>query len=190
LPNSPLHLTPPIIRFPPLTQLPPLQSQIEINSLKLFPSPFFPFYFFFFKKFAINPFTLSSDLLFQNFILISFTAIPFFMRSEHSIREPFHLDNHPDSSSENQWTCAICFGPLQEPVVTPCGHIFCGQCIGQWLRRSDKCPTCIGHIESKHLIRVNDQKQFPNWSSYPSIPFSQIIKVVYLLIILIVMMTL
>lgn len=30
---------------------------------------------------------------------------------------------------------------------TRCGHLFCGECIGTWLRQSKKCPVCMTHLE-------------------------------------------
>jgi len=39
--------------------------------------------------------------------------------------------------------CGICFGVLEEPLATPCGHVFCAQCIIQWTAESGSCPlTC------------------------------------------------
>ncbi|XP_045842275.1 tripartite motif-containing protein 65 isoform X2 [Meles meles] len=44
---------------------------------------------------------------------------------------------------EDVLTCSICLGLYVEPVTLPCGHNFCGACIGDWGRGCDKaCPEC------------------------------------------------
>ena len=48
-------------------------------------------------------------------------------------------------------TCPICLGQLKKPLVLPCGHHFCRDCINKWLhpdklqcgpRKDPKCPCC------------------------------------------------
>ncbi|KAE9403501.1 hypothetical protein BT96DRAFT_990161 [Gymnopus androsaceus JB14] len=46
-------------------------------------------------------------------------------------------------------TCSICLSDLQDPVCTPCGHIYCSQCLSFHIlaarvgeRDTVKCPTC------------------------------------------------
>jgi hypothetical protein len=60
-------------------------------------------------------------------------------------------------SEDEKWRCPICFDTLREPVVTPCGHLFCWPCIAEWLRRSNACPSCSGRISSDGLIPVYGQ---------------------------------
>ena len=38
--------------------------------------------------------------------------------------------------------CAICRDPLHDPRETPCGHLFCNDCIRHALSSSDHCPLC------------------------------------------------
>jgi hypothetical protein len=39
--------------------------------------------------------------------------------------------------------CTICQElPVAAHMLVPCGHIFCGMCIGRWLPRKTACPTC------------------------------------------------
>ncbi|EPY50382.1 ubiquitin-protein ligase E3 [Schizosaccharomyces cryophilus OY26] len=48
--------------------------------------------------------------------------------------------------------CQICFGMLYDPVVTPCGHTFCGPCIMQALTQSPQCPTCRSLLPSPVVL--------------------------------------
>ena len=42
--------------------------------------------------------------------------------------------------------CCICTGVLEDPVETPCHHVFCSKCISRWLAQSSTgistCPVC------------------------------------------------
>ncbi|KND04184.1 uncharacterized protein SPPG_01618 [Spizellomyces punctatus DAOM BR117] len=38
--------------------------------------------------------------------------------------------------------CAICKMGVREGVLTPCGHIYCAECVRGWIHRHRKCPMC------------------------------------------------
>lgn len=46
-----------------------------------------------------------------------------------------------DTSSDGPH-CPICLCSWTSPVSTMCGHIFCKDCIAQWVRVTKKCPVC------------------------------------------------
>ncbi|PBK99833.1 hypothetical protein ARMGADRAFT_519382 [Armillaria gallica] len=68
-------------------------------------------------------------------------------------------------------SCVICFSPYNNPVSTPCGHIFCQACISEYILAcnnglSSSCPTCraefpIGTPDLKHLPRSFHPFIFP-----------------------------
>src|SRR5690348_2371213 len=39
-------------------------------------------------------------------------------------------------------TCIICHNIFAEPVITPCGHGFCKECILRWFEMERSCPIC------------------------------------------------
>ncbi|XP_068664044.1 uncharacterized protein [Aristolochia californica] len=65
-------------------------------------------------------------------------------------------DTEDKSDDENGGTgsgffdCNICFEVAADPVLTPCGHLFCWPCIYQWLTGGGfhprKCPVCMGNV--------------------------------------------
>lgn len=39
--------------------------------------------------------------------------------------------------------CSVCREVFENPVRTPCGHVFCRQCVSEWLSfGNDNCPEC------------------------------------------------
>lgn len=53
----------------------------------------------------------------------------------------------------DQLRCAVCLGVGRDIVSTPCGHVFCQECLGRWFVHQVEhnilamsCPMCRGHI--------------------------------------------
>lgn len=38
--------------------------------------------------------------------------------------------------------CCICTNVFEEPMESPCQHVFCTECISRWLLLRNTCPTC------------------------------------------------
>jgi superfamily II DNA or RNA helicase len=57
-------------------------------------------------------------------------------------------------------TCGICYDTFDNPIMLPCSHIFCGQCIISWMRNASNrtCPECRTSISSNKLIAIVNQK--------------------------------
>ncbi|KAM2397930.1 hypothetical protein ACFXTH_034675 [Malus domestica] len=51
--------------------------------------------------------------------------------------------------------CNICLALAQDPVITPCGHLYCWSCLMKWLFKAhsnNECPICRTGIEFSQLI--------------------------------------
>ena len=49
--------------------------------------------------------------------------------------------------------CAICAEPFRKPLCTPCGHIFCRECITTVINGSNRrCPICRSRLESVNSL--------------------------------------
>lgn len=59
----------------------------------------------------------------------------------------------PSSSSSSQldvsdFECSLCFQIYFQPVTTPCGHVFCKQCLFRAIKHSSACPLCRSKLDS------------------------------------------
>jgi peroxin-10 len=54
--------------------------------------------------------------------------------------------------SKQQRTCTLCLEELKDPSVTTCGHVFCWDCIGDWLRERPECPLCRSQALIQHVL--------------------------------------
>ena len=57
---------------------------------------------------------------------------------------------------DNKLECPICLGPVHLPVVTQCGHIFCWNCIKDWLQKNPIkiCPICKNCISLDKMVSL------------------------------------
>ena len=54
--------------------------------------------------------------------------------------------------------CSICLSELTGPVITPCAHVYCRQCITQYIDMAQpppaQCPLCRGDICVDRLLEA------------------------------------
>jgi hypothetical protein len=52
--------------------------------------------------------------------------------------------------------CAICQEDFRTPLRLVCGHIFCSDCVEEWLARESSCPMCRREVRRASLKPKND----------------------------------
>ena len=50
------------------------------------------------------------------------------------------------SHGQQDHTCGVCRGTINVGLLTPCGHLFCEQCLLSWTSKHRRCPLCAAHI--------------------------------------------
>ena len=55
---------------------------------------------------------------------------------------------------ENKFQCSICLDTCQNPVVTQCGHMYCWECLREWLDHQKTCPMCHSQVSEENVIPI------------------------------------
>ena len=53
---------------------------------------------------------------------------------------------------QQQRKCTLCLEELKDPAATQCGHVFCWECIGDWVREKPECPLCRRDAMVQHIL--------------------------------------
>lgn len=64
------------------------------------------------------------------------------------------IDRFPEGEVNLELICCICTCILEDPVESPCRHVFCSQCIKTWLSNQKSCPHCRAPVHKRDLQSV------------------------------------
>lgn len=67
------------------------------------------------------------------------------------------VDEVRATSSPSGKKCALCLSPHDRPAATPCGHVFCWDCVAAWCTQKPECPLCRAPSRPQDLIRLSNR---------------------------------
>jgi hypothetical protein len=53
--------------------------------------------------------------------------------------------------------CVICLDEIEKPTATKCGHVYCDQCVREWIRAQktkSRCPQCRKKVGLSGLTKL------------------------------------
>uniref|UniRef100_A0A3B5AAB1 RING-type E3 ubiquitin transferase n=1 Tax=Stegastes partitus TaxID=144197 RepID=A0A3B5AAB1_9TELE len=59
---------------------------------------------------------------------------------------------HSQSSSPRAARCILCLEERRHTTSTPCGHLFCWECITEWCNTKAECPLCREKFQPHRLV--------------------------------------
>uniref|UniRef100_T1G0J0 RING-type domain-containing protein n=1 Tax=Helobdella robusta TaxID=6412 RepID=T1G0J0_HELRO len=59
--------------------------------------------------------------------------------------------------------CSLCYRLLLEPITTPCGHVFCKECLYRSLDHNPFCPLCKEALCKYMVLRPQATTESLNW---------------------------
>ncbi|XP_034551664.1 E3 ubiquitin-protein ligase PDZRN3-B [Notolabrus celidotus] len=65
----------------------------------------------------------------------------------------FELDRFK-GTVDPDFKCNLCNKVLEDPLTTPCGHVFCSGCILPWVVQQSSCPVRCQRVSAKELNHV------------------------------------
>ena len=67
------------------------------------------------------------------------------------VLESDRLSEH-ESRLHSQLKCPLCLESCKVQTATPCGHVFCWQCIAEWSSEKSECPLCRNRVDPQQLV--------------------------------------
>lgn len=61
------------------------------------------------------------------------------------------------SAIDDEFLCCICKMVLENAVQSPCEHVFCAECINEWLVIRERCPV------DQSFLNCNDLSPLPRY---------------------------
>ncbi|KAK2850816.1 hypothetical protein Q5P01_007092 [Channa striata] len=63
---------------------------------------------------------------------------------------------HSQSSSPRAARCILCLEERRHSTSTPCGHLFCWECITEWCNTKAECPLCREKFQPHRLVYLRN----------------------------------
>ena len=73
----------------------------------------------------------------------------------------YRCDYFLEQPVDREQVCPVCSGVAREPTQTPCGHLFCSQCLAKFVTKSDnkKCPIDGESLEGSNFRDKREEKK-------------------------------
>ncbi|XP_026867118.2 peroxisome biogenesis factor 10 [Electrophorus electricus] len=82
-------------------------------------------------------------------------------RARQEWKQHRNLSSSPQASkspSSKAPRCILCLEDRRHSTTTPCGHLFCWECITEWCNTKTECPLCREKFQPHRLVYLRSYK--------------------------------
>lgn len=99
--------------------------------------------------------------IFLQFFQFSISFISDFLNRHKQKRisksaENLQINENDDGEVNENEICGLCYDKRKAPSVTPCGHLFCWECIIKNCTIKPECPQCRQFCPARKVIRLRN----------------------------------
>ncbi|KAG9332821.1 hypothetical protein JZ751_014920 [Albula glossodonta] len=80
-------------------------------------------------------------------------------RQEWKLHRNLPSSAKPSEAADSRTSrCILCLEQRRHSTTTPCGHLFCWECITEWCNTKAECPLCREKFQPQRLVYLRNYK--------------------------------
>ncbi|XP_053480510.1 peroxisome biogenesis factor 10 [Ictalurus furcatus] len=92
-------------------------------------------------------------------LALQFNNLRQWHRARHEWTQHRNLPSSPqETSSSRSSRCILCLEERRHSTTTPCGHLFCWECITEWCNTKTECPLCREKFQPHRLVYLRSYR--------------------------------